>query len=80
MMHMILFSATSDEIHAADGELQQRRHEDDADLIAELREDARGEMQHFVDLVGVADLVVDRLALALRERSRDFMRWSMKKR
>ena len=59
-----------DEIHAANGELEQRGHEDDADLIAQPGQNARGEMQHFVDFVGVTDLIVDHLPFALRERAR----------
>ena len=53
-----------DEIHAADRELKQCRHEDHAHLIAEIGQQARGRLQNFVDLVRVADLIVDRLAFA----------------
>src|SRR5688572_25334710 len=59
-----------DEVDAADRELKQSGHEHDADLIAELGEQLRGQVKDFFDLTGVTDLIVDRMPLGLRQTAR----------
>ena len=59
-----------DEVHRPDRKLQQRRHEDEADLIGESGKGERRFVKNVIDLGAVGDLLVDRLTLPLRERPR----------